>query len=341
MNFASDNVTGISPEILAAIEAANVGEVPSYGEDPITERLTEKLAGLFEHPVTVFPVSTGTAANALALSAIVPPWGAVLCHHDAHIAVDETNAPEFYTGGAKMATMPGSDGKLQPDVLAAKLPGDLGVVHHAQPAAISLTQATESGTVYRADEIAALAEIAHHHGLKVHMDGARFANAVAFLGASPADVTWRAGVDVLSFGATKNGALAAEAIIFFDQALADAFKYRRKRAGHLFSKMRFLSAQLDAFVTDGLWLRNAGHANRAAQRLAAGIAGLADAELLYPVESNEIFLRLPESAIVDLLAQGFMFYRWPGSAIRLVTSFNTKDHAVDTLIAAIRDVLGK
>jgi len=171
------------------------------------------------------------------------------------------------------------------------------------------------------------------------MDGARFANAVAFLGASPADVTWRAGVDVLSFGATKNGALAAEAIIFFDQSLAEAFRYRRKRAGHLFSKMRFLSAQLDAFVTDGLWLRNAGHANRAAQRLAAGIAGVAGAELLYPVESNEIFLRLPESAIVDLLAKGFVFYRWPGSAIRLVTSFNTQDDAVDALIAAIRAVL--
>jgi len=339
MNFASDNVTGVAPEILAAIAAANDGPAASYGDDPITQRLEAKLAELFEHEVAVFPVATGTAANALGLAALTPPWGAVFCHEQSHIAVDEANAPEFYSGGAKLVPLAGSDGKLTAESIAKLLPGGLGVVHHAQPAVVSLTQASECGTAYRPAEIAAIADIAHGHGLSMHMDGARFANALAFLGCAPADVTWRAGIDVLSFGATKNGALAAEAILFFDPAKAQSLPFRRKRAGHLFSKMRFLSAQLDAYVSDGLWLRHATHANTQAARLARGLAQLPGSRLRHPVEANEIFIELPETVIAGLLADGFKFYRWDGpdsSCIRLVTAWNTAPDAVDTMIAAAR-----
>ena len=336
MNFASDNVTGVSPEILAAITAANEGTTASYGEDPITARVTERLAEIFEHEVAIFPVATGTAANSLALAALTPPWGAVFCHEQAHIAVDEANAPEFYSGGAKLVTLAGADGKLTAETIAKLLPGGLGVVHHAQPTAISLTQATECGTAYRPAEIAAIAEIAHHHGLAVHMDGARFANALVQLGCTPAEMTWRAGIDALSFGATKNGALAAEAIVFFDKAKAESLPFRRKRAGHLFSKMRFLSAQLDAYLTNELWLRNARHANGMAQRLARGLGQLAGSRLRHPVEANEIFIELPEPVIAGLLEQGFKFYRWDGSCIRLVTAWNTEENSVDAMIEAAR-----
>jgi threonine aldolase len=338
-NFASDNVTGIAPEILAAIAAANEGAAESYGDDPITGRVAARLAEIFEHEVAVFPVATGTAANALALAALTPPWGAVFCHEQSHIAVDEANAPEFYSGGAKLVTLPGADGKLSAETIERQLPGGLGVVHHAQPAAVSLTQATECGTAYRPAEIAAIAEAAHRHGLAVHMDGARFANALSFLGCSPADVTWRAGVDALSFGATKNGALAAEAIVFFDPAKAQSLPFRRKRAGHLFSKMRFLSAQLDAYLADGLWLRNAAQANAMAARLVRGLAQLPGSRLRHPVEANEIFLELPEPVIAGLLADGFKFYRWGGqdsTCIRLVTAWNTHAESVDGMIAAAR-----
>jgi threonine aldolase len=341
MNFASDNVTGIAPEILAAIGAANDGAVASYGDDAITRRFEAKLAEIFEHEVAVFPVATGTAANSLALAALTPPWGAVLCHEQSHITVDEANAPEFYTGGAKLVPLAGADGKLTAETIAGLLPGGLGVVHHAQPAVVSLTQASECGTVYRPGEIAAIAEIAHGHGLTVHMDGARFANALAFLDCTPAEATWRAGVDALSFGATKNGALAAEAIIFFDPAKAQSLAFRRKRGGHLFSKLRFLSAQLDAYVTDGLWLRNAAHANAMAQVLARGLAQLPESRLRHSVEANEIFIELPEAMIAGLLDRGFKFYRWdsPESrCIRLVTAWNTAPAAVDALITAAREL---
>ena len=336
MNFASDNTSGISPEILAALAAANEGTVGSYGADPITARLEAKLADLFEHEVSVFPVATGTAANALALAAVTPPWGAVLCHPLAHIICDEANAPEFYTGGAKLVAVPGIDGKLAAADLAALLPGELGNVHSAQPAAISLTQATECGTAYRPSEIAEIATLAHRHGLAVHMDGARFANALVHLDVSPADLTWRSGVDVLSFGATKNGALGAEAIVFFDSARAKELPFRRKRAGHLFSKMRFLSAQLDAYVTDDLWRRNARHANLAAARLAEGLAALPGVRLRHPVEANELFVELPEAVISGLFEAGAKFYRWQGATstcVRLVTAWNTADADVATFLA--------
>ena len=336
MNFASDNVGGISPAILAAIEAANHGPARAYGDDAITARLEKLFSDLFEHEVAVFPVATGTAANSLALATLMPPWGAVFCHAAAHIAVDEANAPEFYTGGGKLMPLAGSDGKVPLADLARLLPHGIGDVHHAQPAALSLTQATEAGTVYRPGEIEALAEIAHGHGVAVHMDGARFANAVASLGLPPAALTWRAGVDVMSFGATKNGAMAAEAVVYFDPGRARDLPFRRKRAGHLFSKMRFLSAQLEAYLADGLWLKNASHANRLAKRLGDGLAAVPGARLRHPVEANEIFAELPEPMIAGLESRGFVFYRWEGHCIRLVTGFDTAPESIEAFLDAAR-----
>ncbi len=343
MNFRSDNVAGIAPEILAAIAAANAATAPSYGADAITERLERRFAELFERSVTVFPVATGTAANALGLAAVTPPWGAVFCHDAAHIHVDECGAPEFFTGGAKLLPVPGADAKLVPGAIAPHLAAR-GVVHHAQPAAISISQATEAGAVYRPAEIAALGELAQAHGLALHMDGARFANAVAALGCTPAELTWRAGVDVLSFGATKNGALAAEAVIVFDPGKAADLAFRRKRAGHLFSKMRFLSVQLAAYLEDELWLRNARHANAMARRLGQGLAALPGARLRHPVEANEVFVEMPEAAIAALAERGFGFYHWEGetsTCLRLVTAFDTAVADVDALIAAARPHLIK
>ena len=343
MNFASDNTAGAHPAILRALAEASEGRAMPYGNDPWTERVAASLAEIFETAVTVFPVATGTACNALALSALTPPWGAVMCHGSAHIEVDECGAPEFFTGGAKLVTLPGEDGRIAPATLEQALAGaGFGVVHSVQPAALSLTQATECGTVYRPDAIRALADLAHARGMGVHMDGARFANAVASLGASPAELTWRSGVDVLSLGATKNGAMAAEAVVFFDQARADRFAFRRKRAGHLFSKMRFLSAQLEAYLADGLWLANAGHANAMAARLAAGLATLPGVGLLHPVEANAVFATLPGHAIEALKAAGFRFYRWPhdgSDAVRLVTAFDTRPADVDAFLARLQSIL--
>ena len=341
MNFRSDNVAGIAPEILAAIAAANAGTAPSYGADAFTERVQRRIAELFEHEVAVFPVATGTAANALALAALTPPWGAIYCHEAAHIQADECGAPEFFSGGAKLLPLAGADAKLTPAAVAAAMI-EQGVVHHAQPAAISISETTEVGTIYRPAEIAALAALARRHGLALHMDGARFANAVAALGCSPAELSWRAGVDALSLGATKNGALAAEAVVFFDPARAADLAFRRKRGGHLFSKMRFLSAQLDAYLSDRLWLRNAAHANRMASLLSTGLAALPDAVLRHPTEANEVFIELPEAAISALEAAGFGFHRWGGAGsrcLRLVTAFDTREADVAACIAAARAVL--
>lgn len=339
MDFRSDNTAGFAPEILAALAAANDGSRTSYGEDAHTRRVQQRLCELFETDLQAFFVATGTAANVLGLSLLAPPWGVVYCHEEAHIALDECGAPGFYTGGAQLHPLPGEHGRLTAAQLAGLLPDGRGVVHHAQPAAVSVSQASESGTCYRAADIAAIAEVAHTHGLSLHVDGARFANAVAFLGASPADLSWRAGVDVLSFGASKNGALAAEAIIVFDAALAASLGYRRKRGGHLFSKMRVLSAQLDAYLTDDLWLRLARRANALAQRLASGLDGIPGVRLMHPVEANEVFIQLPERVIVALLAGGFQFYRWldeRSTTIRLVTAFDTREADVAALIEAVR-----
>lgn len=338
MNFSSDNTTGVSPEIMDAVVAENVGQATAYAEDPVTERLTARLSELFEIEVAVFPVATGTAANALALSVMSQPYGAIYCHREAHIVVDECGAPEFYTGGAKLVPLDGRHGKLDAQTLAATLAdAGAGDVHRAQPAAVSLTQASECGTVYAVEEIGALSEVARRHGLLLHMDGARFANAQASLGCAPADVTWRAGIDVLSFGATKNGALAAEAVVVFTPGLSRELGYRRKRGGHLVSKMRFISAQLEAYVSDDLWLRNATHANHLAARLAEGLATVPGAELIHPVEANEIFVRLPEPVVAGLLADGFSFHRWGGedaAVIRLVTAFDTRPEDVAAFVAA-------
>jgi threonine aldolase len=339
MNFCSDNVTGIAPEIMAAIAAANHGSAMPYGNDEISQRLERQFSELFETSVAIFPVATGSAANALALSVLSPPYGAIYCHTDAHIHVDECGAPEFYTGGAKLVTLPGANGKIQvADLSAAIAKTPAGVVHHVQPAVVSLTQATEAGTVYQLTDVAAIAQVAHDHQLKLHMDGARFANAVVSLGCSPADITWRSGVDVLSFGATKNGAMAAEAVVFFDPVLAETCKYRRKRAGHLFSKMRFLSAQLEAYLQDDLWLKSATHANQMAAKLAAGLVGQPGVKLCYPVEANELFVEFTNSMIAALLADGFQFYFQPGTETaiaRLVTAFNTQASDVTAFVQAV------
>lgn len=345
MNFASDNVTGVAPEVMDALAAANRGTAPSYGADAITKRLAARFAELFETEIAMLPVGSGTAANALALASLVPPYGAVYCHREAHINVDECGAPEFFTGGAKLIDLEGADGKLRASALAEQLAiGDIGYVHRVQPAAVSITQSSELGTVYGPHEVREIAEIAHAHGLKVHMDGARFANAVAALGCAPADITWRAGVDALSFGGTKNGAMGAEAVLFFGQgtgAPPPSFRFHHKRAGQLYSKMRFVSAQLEALIADDLWLRHARHANAQAARIVDGVAGLPGLELLYPVQANEIFLRLPEAAIGPLAAEVGVD-RWDGPEgriARLVTAFDTDPADVATLIAAFRRVL--
>ncbi|MCW5752318.1 MAG: low specificity L-threonine aldolase [Alphaproteobacteria bacterium] len=337
MDFRSDNVAGIAPAILAAIAAANAGSASSYGEDDWTKRLQAMMNALFERDVAVFPVATGTAANALALSALAPPWGLVCCHRLAHIEEDECGAPEFFTGGAKLAPMDGAHGKIGAEDLARFL--DLygfGVQHHVQPAAVSISQASECGTVYSVAETRAIAEVCRRHRLALHMDGARFANALVHQCASPAEATWRAGVDVLSFGATKNGAMAAEAVVFFDPARAADFLYRRKRAGHLFSKMRFLSAQLVAYLEDGLWLRLAANANAMAERLARGLASLPGAELAHPVEANEVFVRLPRPVRERLASAGARFHPWISAgadAIRLVVPFDADEARIDRFLA--------
>jgi threonine aldolase len=340
MNFCSDNVTGASPEIIEALAAASRGAQAAYGDDEITERLRRRFCELFEREVTVFPVATGTAANSLALATMTPPYGVVYAHREAHVQVDECGAPEFFTGGAKVVALDGDHGKIDAATLSAAAgAGGKGIVHHSQPAAVSLAEASEAGTVYRPEEVAAIAEVCRRCGLALHMDGARFGNAVAALNCSPADLTWRAGVDVLSFGATKNGALAAEAVIFFDSARAGDFEFRRKRGGHLFSKMRFLSAQLEAYLEKSLWLRNAGHANRMAKRLAEGLVALPGVRLRHPVEANELFLELPETAIRGLFADGFKFYRWTNeesTCIRLVAAFDTDSAAVEAFLASAR-----
>jgi len=346
-NFASDNVTAMAPEILTALAAANEGPAMPYGADPVTARLRERFNELFETEVTVFPVATGTAANVLGLSLLTPPYGAVYCHRDAHIAVDECGAPEFYSGGAKLVTIDGAAGKLAPQGLVAAI-GGAGVVHHVQPAAVSITQASEAGTLYTPSQIAGISEVARGHKLGLHMDGARFANAIAALGCSPAEVTWKAGVDVLAFGATKNGAMAAEAVVIFRPELAREFEFRRKRGGHLFSKGRFLSAQLEAYLTDDLWLHNAKHANALAARLGEGLSALPGITLHHPVEANMLFLRLPQRVAEGLKAAGFMFYDWStadtGSGyreIRLVTAFDSRSAEVGAFIAAAGDLARK
>ena len=341
MNFASDNVTGAHPDILQAMLAANDGAQPGYGNDPLTERVEARLREIFEHDdARMFLVATGTAANSLALSVLTPTHGSVLCHWTSHVYEDECGAPEFFTGGARLIPVDGPDGKLDTADLATKAAHGKGDVHMLQPSAATLTQVSELGTVYALDEIAAVAEVCRGHGLKLHMDGARFANALAALDCSPAEMTWKAGVDVLSFGATKNGALGCEAVIVFDPALAELLAFRRKRSGHLFSKMRILSAQMQGYLENDLWRANARHANAMAQRLHTGLGGIAGIEFPYPTEANMLFPKMADGMAAALQARGFKFYdnRWDAGVCRLVTAFNTREEDVDAFVDAARDV---
>lgn len=342
MNFSSDNAYGAAPEILAALAEAAAGAVPSYGHDPLTEELHRRVNTVFEHDVAMFPVVTGTAANSLALATLCPPHGAILCHAEAHAAADECGAPEFFTHGAKVVSIEGDDGKLTPDAIAHALAKfHIGFVHHSQPAVISLTQSSELGTVYTPQEIAAISTLAKAHNLKLHVDGARFANALAHLGCTPADASWRAGVDALSFGATKNGALCAEAVIFFNPDDRRDFAFRRKKSGHLLSKMRFISAQLVGYLADDRWLATAARANGLAQRLAQGLAAVPGAEIAHPVEANAVFVRLPNDTIARLRSAHAHFYDWAPpkdgrTLVRLVLSFATPEGDVERFLDIAR-----
>ena len=338
MNFASDNVTGAAPEILAALQAANPGRLMPYGNDDVTRAAVAKIAGIFEADAEVFFVATGSAANALALSVLTPSWGAVFCHLGAHLNDTECGAPEFFSGGAKLLPIDGADGKFTAeDLEAAIAAAGVGNIHHCQPAAVSITQATETGSLYSLDEIAAISKVCKAHGLKLHMDGARFSNAIAALNCSAADVTWKAGVDILSFGATKNGALAAEAVVLFDTSLAQEFAYRRKRGGHLFSKMRLFAVQMDAYVTDDLWLRNARQANANAARMADGLDTVPGVSQSQSVRANILFPKMPRKVIEGLHDDGYLFYERGGKdVIRLVMAFDTPQEDIDAFIEAAR-----
>ena len=342
MNFASDNTAGVAPEILQALAAGNDGFAMGYGNDDVTRAVEQRISEVFEHDVAVFLVPTGTAANALALAHISPPWGAVFAHHEAHTLTDECGAPEFFGGGLKLVGMPGVGCRVTPQTLAETVAEYEGhTPHQVVPAAFSFAQASEAGTIYRSAEIAALAKVARDHGMKLHMDGARFANALVRMNVGPAEATWKSGVDVLSFGATKGGALAAEAVVFFDRALAANMAERRKRAGHLLSKHRFLALQFAAFLANDCWLRLARHANAMADRLAGGLTA-AGRPPVWPVEANLVFLAVPKAVEARLRAGGAHYYVRRSESlpagfefgpddclIRLVTSFATRQDEVD------------
>lgn len=335
MNFRSDNNAAVAPEIFSALCEANAAaSALAYGDDRWSKALDARFSELFEHEVRVFTVASGTAANAIALASVVPPWGAVLCHREAHIERDECGAVEFYSGGAKLTLLDGPNAKLSAAAIESAIANGGGDIHAAKISAISISQATERGALYTPQEVAAIGAAAHKHGLALHVDGARFANAVSALGCAPADLTWRAGVDILSFGATKNGAMAAEAIIAFDPRFAEAIERRRKRGGQLMCKGRYPASQLLAYLEDGLWLRLAARANALAAQL-----GLAAQDFLSaPVETNQVFIKPGVEAIAKLRAAGADFYDWGAKGAgeaRLVVSWNQAEADVE----AMRDLL--
>ena len=350
MNFGSDNVHGVHDAILDAIRDANTGTARSYGHDDWSAGAESQLRDVFGCDLAAYLVMTGTAANSLALAACCPAHGAVVCHHEAHIQVDECGAPEMYTGGAKLMGVRGAGAKLTPAAVTAMLDTMGRGEHEQRPSVLSLSQATELGTVYSVDEVAALAATARERRMRVHMDGARFANALVRLGCPPAALTWQAGVDVLSFGATKNGALGVEAVVFFDRALTTDFLYRRKRAGQLASKSRYLGAQMLAYLRDDLWLHNARHANAMADRLAAGLRALPRVRMPLPVEANEVFAVMPRTLHEAMVAKGARFSAWPGEGpgpgtvaadevfVRLLTSFCTTADDVQALLQGAASV---
>ena len=351
MLFSSDNIAACAPEMFEAMARANHGAAKPYGNDDGTARVQALVSAVFERPAKVYLVATGTAANALALACLCPPWATVYCHRNAHVEEDECGAPEFYTGGAKLTLLGGAHARIAPDALADALRFTARAgVHNVQKGALSLTQATEAGAAYTVEQVTRLAEMAHAAGVPVHMDGTRFANAVARLGCSPADLTWRAGVDVLCLGATKNGALAAEAVILFDESKAWEFELRRKRGGHLWSKMRYMSAQMEAYLSDGLWLRLAGHANAMADRLAEGLRAIPGVMIDAPLGANMMFPRFPRRGHRALIAAGALYYLWPGDQslegpddealqCRLVCSWATTTEQVDAFTDTLRAAL--
>ncbi len=337
-DFRSDNVGGAAPEILEALVAANAGNASPYGDDDYTRRMSERFSAAFERPVQVFPLSSGTGSNAIALAAAANGFGAVYCHETAHINVYECGAPEFFTG-AKLVGLPGADYKLAAAPLdeALALAGR-GNPTRVQPFALNITQPTDFGTLYSLAEIRALADTAHRHGLRVHMDGARFANALAALGCSPAELTWRSGVDVLSLGATKNGAINAEAVVVFDPELAREIPFRMKRGGQVLSKARFVSAQLERYLADARWLHRARAANAHAARLAAGLGVLPGVALVAPVQVNMVFARLPQAAVTAIEGGPFRFYKL-GRDLRFVCRHDQEPAGIDALVACARDAL--
>ncbi len=350
MQFASDNSSGAHPAVMDALIRANNGFAPSYGADPAMDEVRQQIRDIFEAPeAAVYLVATGTAANSVALASVCPPWSAVYCHRHSHIMEDECGAPEFYTGGAKLVPVYGESARIDPVCLSETLKAAVHVgVHNVQRGAVSITNVTEMGAVYTPDEVAGLCAIAKEWELPCHMDGARFANALVATGASPAQMTWKAGIDVLSFGGTKNGLIGAEAVVIFDPEKSWEFELRRKRGGHLFSKHRYLSAQMQAYLTDGLWLQLARAANAAGERLAKGIATVNGASLLSPADANMVFAVLPRAAHQRAINAGAVYYPWPAAwnedgpndqplSARLVCSWCTSDEEVDGLLEALRN----
>ncbi|KQU52503.1 threonine aldolase [Bosea sp. Leaf344] len=349
MNFISDNTAGASPAVMAALAAANQGPAAAYGGDDWSARIERLFAEIFEHEVAAFLVTTGTAANSLALASLTRPWGAVITHQESHVADDECGAPEFFSDGAKLVGLPGAGNKIAPaDVTRALARLREGALHQVQPQAISITQATECGCVYTPAEVAALKQAAAPRGLALHMDGARFANALVTLGCTPAEITWKAGVDVLSFGGTKNGAWAAEAVLFFDPARAGEMKWRRKRAGHTLSKGRLIAAQFEGLLRDGHWLALARHANAMALRLADALDADGRTRLAWPCQANEVFPILSAEMQARLASAGVAYLAWSDTALapgetlpegavigRFVMSFRTAPEEVDRLIAVM------
>lgn len=340
-NFQSDNVAPVTPEILRALASVNHGPAAPYGDDKWSALLQRKFSDLFERDVIVFPVCTGTAANALSMASIARPWGGIYCHELAHIRTREGGATEAFTGGAKLVAVAGPNCKIEPNVLAEALQrAERGARYAPQPDAVSITQATEYGTVYTLEEVAAIGETAREAGIQFHMDGARFANSLVTLRCTPAEATWRCGVDILSFGATKNGAMAADAVVIFNRALAEPLSYWLRRAGQTWSKMRFASAQLIAYIDDDLYLRLADAANARARRLAQGLAMLPGVRLVAPVQANLVFATMPKDVIESLTAAGAGFSLRPGGVIRMATHFDSTDAEVDQFIQLARRTMG-
>jgi threonine aldolase len=350
MNFGSDNQAGASQQVIDAVVAANAGNAHGYGGDPWSGRAIDLLRETFRCDLEAFFVPTGTAANSLALSCLAQPWEIILCHNHAHILNDEATAPEFFTGGARLIGISQHDGKLEPRHLSEYFQyAGREYPHNSRATVLNITQASEDGLVYTPDEIATLCSLAKKEQLKIQMDGARFANAVAALKCAPADISWKAGVDVLCLGATKNGALACEVVLFFDKKLGEQFIYRRKRSGHLISKSRFIGAQMEAWLQEGYWLQLAAHANECAAKLSKELAAIPGIRITWPTQANEIFVVLSKKSVERLRAAGAEFYEWPLTGlpptttinsgetyVRLVTSFLTTDSELQKFCSIAR-----